>query len=65
MSVRTIRLNAPAKINLCLKVGPLRPDGFHYVDTVMLTVSMTDTIMLRPARELRLTCRPDTLSSGP
>ncbi len=65
MNMQTIRLKAPAKINLCLKVGPLRADGFHYVDTVMLAINMVDTIILRSAGKLRLTCRPETLSSGP
>ena len=27
-------LTAPAKINLCLRVGPLRDDGFHRLATL-------------------------------
>ncbi|HSN91554.1 MAG TPA: 4-diphosphocytidyl-2C-methyl-D-erythritol kinase, partial [Anaeromyxobacteraceae bacterium] len=27
---------APAKVNLVLRVGPLRPDGFHEIDSLMV-----------------------------
>jgi len=39
----------PAKINLTLDVGPLRPDGYHEIDTVFQAVSLYDelTIELR------------------
>jgi 4-diphosphocytidyl-2-C-methyl-D-erythritol kinase len=40
---------AYAKINLCLVVGPLRPDGKHEVVTVLQRVDLSDTIALVPA----------------
>ena len=39
---------APAKINVALAVGPLRPDGFHELRTVYLAVSLFDTVTVRP-----------------
>lgn len=35
---------APAKINLALGVGPLRPDGFHELATVFHAVSLVDEV---------------------
>jgi 4-diphosphocytidyl-2-C-methyl-D-erythritol kinase len=40
---------APAKLNLALVVGPLRPDGKHEVVSVMERLSLHDTISVRPA----------------
>ncbi len=41
-----MRLNAPAKINLHLRVGPRRGDGFHPLLTWMTTVGLFDTLEL-------------------
>jgi 4-diphosphocytidyl-2-C-methyl-D-erythritol kinase len=38
---------APAKVNLSLVVGPVRPDGKHEVATLMERLSLADTIALR------------------
>jgi len=37
-------LEAPAKINLYLEVGPPRPDGYHPVRTVLQTVELCDLV---------------------
>lgn len=50
MSVRV-----PAKINLVLSVGPLRPDGFHDVATLFHAVSLYDEVTASPAADLRVT----------
>jgi 4-diphosphocytidyl-2C-methyl-D-erythritol kinase len=42
-------LQAPAKINLCLRVGPLRDDGFHRVTTLFAALELHDTLELEPA----------------
>jgi 4-diphosphocytidyl-2-C-methyl-D-erythritol kinase len=41
-SVITVRV--PAKINIYLGVGSLRPDGFHELDTVFHAVGLYDTV---------------------
>src|SRR5215213_1514511 len=46
---------APAKVNVHLGVGPLRPDGFHELRTVYLAVSLLDTVTARPGNGLELT----------
>jgi 4-diphosphocytidyl-2-C-methyl-D-erythritol kinase len=55
---------APAKINLALVVGPLRPDGKHEVATVLQRIDLADELTLEPADELRVTgFADDTLVS--
>jgi 4-diphosphocytidyl-2-C-methyl-D-erythritol kinase len=43
---------APAKINLGLAVGPLRPDGLHELATIIQRLDLADTISLEPAAAL-------------
>ena len=37
-----MRVQTPAKINLTLKVGKKRPDGFHPIESVMQAISLYD-----------------------
>src|SRR5215213_6751959 len=46
-----MRLLAPAKINLHLRVGRRRDDGFHPLLTWMCTVGLFDTLTLEAAPE--------------
>lgn len=41
-------VEAHAKINLSLAVGPLRDDGYHEIDTLFQTVTLCDTVELAP-----------------
>jgi 4-diphosphocytidyl-2-C-methyl-D-erythritol kinase len=52
-----VAARAPAKVNVHLGVGPLRPDGFHELQTVFLAVSLFDTVTVRRAEGLSLTVR--------
>lgn len=54
--VRTVRICAPAKVNLILRVLDRRPDGFHNLWSLMQTVGVED--------ELRLDCRVASASSS-
>lgn len=42
-----ITLNAPAKINLGLDITGRRPDGYHTVDMINISVSLCDTVTVR------------------
>ncbi|HEV7299493.1 MAG TPA: 4-(cytidine 5'-diphospho)-2-C-methyl-D-erythritol kinase [Tepidisphaeraceae bacterium] len=55
-----MRLLAPAKINLHLRVGPVRADGFHPLLTWMCTIGLFDTLDFRRAggRGTTLTIEP-------
>lgn len=46
------RASAPAKINLALLVGPVRPDGKHEVATVLQRVDLGDRVAVAPAPAL-------------
>ena len=50
----TVAVRAPAKVNVHLAVGPLRPDGFHELRTVYLAVSLFDTVTVGPGDGLSL-----------
>lgn len=50
-------VRAPAKINLILRVGPRRPDGYHEVLSLMAPVSLADVLTVAPA--------PRTLVTSP
>ena len=41
---RSVTVRAPAKVNLELRVGPLRPDGYHDLATVFQAVSLYDEV---------------------
>ena len=47
-------MNAHAKINLALVVGPKRPDGKHEVSTVLQRIELADRIELEPAEQLQV-----------
>ena len=46
-----MRVRAPAKVNLCLRLGPLRPDGYHRVTTLVQAIDVYDELDLEPAAE--------------
>lgn len=44
MATRTVTATAPGKINVCLRVGPLRDDGYHDVATIYQAVSLLEEV---------------------
>jgi 4-diphosphocytidyl-2-C-methyl-D-erythritol kinase len=44
-----VTVRVPAKINLQLAVGPLRPDGYHRLVTVFHAISLFDELTVTPA----------------
>ncbi|RTE50275.1 4-(cytidine 5'-diphospho)-2-C-methyl-D-erythritol kinase [Actinobaculum sp. 352] len=51
-AVHTVLASAPAKVNLALRVGPPRLDGFHPLDTVFEALDLFD--------DVRATALPDS-----
>jgi 4-diphosphocytidyl-2-C-methyl-D-erythritol kinase len=47
-----VKVRVPAKINLHLGVGEVRPDGFHELMTVFQSLGLWDTVTITPAAEL-------------
>ena len=58
---------APAKVNLYLEVLGRRADGYHELATLMVAVSLYDTLELRegPPGQVRLRSDHPTLPTGP
>jgi 4-diphosphocytidyl-2-C-methyl-D-erythritol kinase len=53
-----VEIAAPAKLNLALLVGPVRPDGFHEIASLMLPVTLADhvTVEKTPGAGLDVVC---------
>ncbi len=47
---RRVRVEARAKLNLGLAVGPRRPDGYHELATVFQSVTLADTLLAERRR---------------
>ena len=48
MRLQGVRVEAFAKINLGLAVTASRPDGYHDIETLFQSVSLSDTLILEP-----------------
>lgn len=55
-----LSLEAPAKLNLSLRVVGRRPDGYHLLETEMVLLELADRLLLLPgATGLRVEAPPD------
>ncbi|MGH8793403.1 MAG: 4-(cytidine 5'-diphospho)-2-C-methyl-D-erythritol kinase [Stackebrandtia sp.] len=64
-----VRVRAPAKINLHLGVGDVRPDGYHELTTVYQAISLYDEVTVgnarRPGVHVEVTgCDADSAPTG-
>lgn len=55
---RHVTATAPGKVNVSLRVGPLRPDGYHDVASVYLAVSLTETVTAVAREDGEITVGP-------
>ena len=55
-----VTASAPAKINLHLGVGPVRPDGFHPLATVYQAIDLLDEVTVRPGPAYDVTMTGDS-----
>ena len=58
-----MNLSAPAKINLSLSILGKRPDGFHEIESLMVPLTLADSILLEASEEpgIAFTCSDTTL----
>ncbi len=59
-----IRLRAPAKLNLYLRVLGRRPDGYHELETLFERVDLADELTFESAATLQVSCDDASLSCG-
>jgi 4-diphosphocytidyl-2-C-methyl-D-erythritol kinase len=66
-TARGVWVRAPAKVNLFLEVLARRADGYHELATLMIAVSLYDTLEFTegPSGATRLRCDHPSLSTGP
>jgi 4-diphosphocytidyl-2-C-methyl-D-erythritol kinase len=60
-----VTVAVPAKVNLQLGVGPVRPDGYHELVTIFHAVDLLDTITATPAEGVSLSVRGEDADSVP
>jgi 4-diphosphocytidyl-2-C-methyl-D-erythritol kinase len=62
-----VLVRAPAKVNLFLEVLAKRPDGYHEIATLMVAVSLYDTLEFKEdsSGAIRLHCNAPELTTGP
>lgn len=56
-----MRVSAPAKVNLTLRVIGKRPDGYHALESVMQMLTLADTLIIEDGDKLEFTCDEPTL----
>lgn len=61
----SVRVWAPAKINLNLLVSPRRDDGYHDLDSLVCRIGLYDCIELHPASPGQLSFSCNTNDCGP
>jgi 4-diphosphocytidyl-2-C-methyl-D-erythritol kinase len=60
-----VTVRVPAKVNLQLAVGAVRPDGYHDLVTVFHAVSLYDEVTATPARGPRVTVAGESAAEVP
>jgi len=63
-----VSVRVPAKVNLQLSVGPVRPDGFHDLATVFHAVALHDEVKVRPRTAgsgIAISCTGDDIDEVP
>ena len=64
MTPRTIRREANAKVNLFLRVLGHREDGYHELQSLVVPISLADSVSVRAASSLRVKVHEEPARSG-
>ncbi len=62
---RTVRVKAPAKVNLQLTVGPVGDDGYHPLVTVFQALDLVETVEATARTDGRITLTVDAPAGSP
>ena len=58
-----VKMKANAKINLSLYISGKREDGYHFIDTLMQSVSLFDSVKLKKADKITIKCSKKELAT--
>ena len=59
-----VRMLAPAKLTLSLRITGTRPDGYHFIDAEMVTLDLCDEIIVHPSSQPSVEIVPVTVAHG-
>lgn len=62
---QAIRLLAPAKLTLRLRITGIRGDGYHFIDAEMVSLDLCDEIIVYPSSEPSVEIVPVPVAHGP
>jgi len=57
MRYKSVEVQAPAKVNLQLSVGPKEADGYHQVVTVFQAVSLMDVVKISESDQFAISIK--------
>lgn len=63
MSEHSVYETAPAKINIHLRVGNRRADGFHNIESIFQSISLADSLYISLAKRFSVRCLNFTLAN--
>lgn len=55
LNMNSVKIKVNAKINLTLGILGKREDGYHLIDTVMQSVSLFDTVIIKKSKKIKAT----------
>ena len=55
LNMNSVKIRANAKINLTLGILGKRDDGYHLIDTIMQSVSLSDTVKISKSKKIKAT----------
>jgi 4-diphosphocytidyl-2-C-methyl-D-erythritol kinase len=64
VSSLVLTIESPAKINWLLHVGRRRDDGFHELETLFQTISLSDTLVIEPSERYSLEIDDPAIPNG-
>ncbi|MEY4455266.1 MAG: hypothetical protein RL534_515 [Actinomycetota bacterium] len=65
MRYKSVEVQAPAKVNLQLSVGPKEADGYHQVVTVFQAVSLMDVVKISESDQFAISIKGDYTTGVP
>ena len=63
LNIKRLSVTANAKINLTLGITGKREDGYHLLDTVMQSITLSDKLIITPDKEIKVICKSLPLDS--